>query len=325
MEKLLLAYSVGALLYCPGNRTSVADSVIQQQFGTQYSLALCLEDTINDNFVEEAEQTLVQSMNSIHKALQKTEFFLPKIFVRVRCPEQISGIYKKLGEAKEILTGFIIPKFSPENADAYISQIIHVNSRSEKPVYAMPIFENPVMIDLRSRYDVLYFLKSKTDAIKEYILNIRVGGNDLCHCFGFRRRADQTIHDITPIANLFADIVTVFGTDYVVSGPVWEYYSGPKWEKGLRKEIDRDLLCGFLGKTAIHPNQIPVINECYKVSYEDYQDALSITSWDETNASMVAGSDNKQRMNEVKTHFNWAKKILIRAKTYGVKEPQKVD
>ena len=322
MEKLLLAYSIGALLYCPGNKESVADSIIKEQFGTQYSLALCLEDTINDNFVEAAEHTLIQSLLSIHKARQQTDFYIPKIFVRVRYPEQISRIYNQLEDAKNLLVGFIIPKFSPENADQYIAELIHINKTATQTVYAMPILESHTMIDLHTRYDVLYFLKSKTDAIKEYVLNIRVGGNDLCHAFGFRRRADQTIHDITPIANLFADIVTIFGRDYVVSGPVWEYYSGPQWETGLRNEIDRDLLCGFLGKTAIHPNQIPVINQCYQVSHEDYQDALSITTWDETNASMVSGSDNKERMNEVKTHFNWAKKILIRAKVYGVKPPK---
>ena len=45
----MIYYSVGALLYCPANKKTIADSVIHEKFGTKYSLALCLEDTINDN------------------------------------------------------------------------------------------------------------------------------------------------------------------------------------------------------------------------------------------------------------------------------------
>ncbi len=51
--------------------------------------------------------------------------------------------------------------------------------------------------------------------------------------------------------------------DYVVSGPVWEYYDGPGWESGLRQELEDDRLCGFVGKTVIHPKQIELVNEAY--------------------------------------------------------------
>ena len=120
----------------------------------------------------------------------------------------------------------------------------------------MPIFESPTIINLQNRYDILYTLKNKLDSIGKYILNIRVGGNDLCHSFGFRRASDETIHDIKPISNIFADIITVFGMDYVISGPVWEYYNGPNWNTGLAKELKLDRLSGFIGKTVIHPKQI---------------------------------------------------------------------
>lgn len=55
MKNDMIYYSVGALLYCPANKKTIADSVIHEKFGTKYSLALCLEDTINDNYVTEAE------------------------------------------------------------------------------------------------------------------------------------------------------------------------------------------------------------------------------------------------------------------------------
>ena len=60
----------------------------------------------------------------------------------------------------------------------------------------MPIYESPSIIDLRTRYDILYTLKDKISKIEDRILNIRVGGNDLCHIFGFRRRDNESIHQI---------------------------------------------------------------------------------------------------------------------------------
>lgn len=46
-----------------------------------------------------------------------------------------------------------------------------------------------------------------------------------------RRHCDESIHLIRPVADIFSDIITVYGMDYVVSGPVWEYYSGYNWER----------------------------------------------------------------------------------------------
>ena len=66
MKNNVLYYSVGALLYCPANKASVADSIINGKLGSKFSLALCLEDTINDDFVEEAEQVLISSINKIY-------------------------------------------------------------------------------------------------------------------------------------------------------------------------------------------------------------------------------------------------------------------
>ena len=66
MKNDVLYYSVGALLYCPANKESIADSIIHEKFGNKFSLALCLEDTINDDFVTEAEQTLIESINKIY-------------------------------------------------------------------------------------------------------------------------------------------------------------------------------------------------------------------------------------------------------------------
>ena len=323
MKNSLIYYSVGALLYCPANHKTIATSIIKQRFGTKYSLALCLEDTIQDHCVKDAEQKLIATLHTIMQAKEEkkesaSDFFLPKLFIRVRCPEQIHALYEQAGTARELITGYIIPKFSLDNADSYINAIRELNRTASKTVYMMPIFESPSIIHLQNRSSILYTLKEKLNAIEPYILNIRVGGNDLCHMFGFRRHATESIHSIRPVADIFSDIITVFGMDYVVSGPVWEYYGGADWDTGLARELQQDRLCGFIGKTVIHPKQIALVNAAYQVPRTDWEDAKSILNWSRTSDTLVSGSSSGERMNEYKTHENWAKKILLLSEYYGV-------
>lgn len=320
MKNNILYYSVGALLYCPANQKNIADSIIGEKFGTKFSLALCLEDTIGDNFVEEAEKILVDSINQIYVGFQTQPFYLPKIFVRVRDSLQIARLTKAFGDSVEIITGYIAPKFTTTNAGEYIHAMIWANEFANKKIYMMPIYENSSIIDIRERIPILYSLKESLAQIEELVLNIRVGGNDLCHMFGFRRHSDESIHRIKPISNIFSDIITVYGMDYVVSGPVWEYYSGKNWEGGLLQEIRDDKLCGFTGKTVIHPNQIPVVNRAFQVSRNDFNDAQSILNWNLNSNSFVSGNLEKERMNEYKTHNNWARQTLFLAEAFGIRD-----
>ncbi|MEY8329914.1 HpcH/HpaI aldolase/citrate lyase family protein [Lachnospiraceae bacterium 48-33] len=318
MNNSPLYYRVGPLLYCPANNESIVNSLTNEKFGSKFSLAMCLEDTIRDDCVEEAENKLINSLHKLQEALATKTFFMPKLFVRVRNAEQMHRLIKGAGYAAALIYGFIAPKFSINNADNYIHVLTMLNESGRHPVWFMPIFEDFSLIHLQKRYDILYTLKEKLDTISELVLNIRVGGNDLCNVFGFRRSNIESIHNIRPVANIFSDIMTVYGTDYVISGPVWEYYNGEGWENGLVNELREDRLNGFVGKTVIHPKQIPFVNQAYMVSEKDYEDARAVLNWNTDSHFLVSGSIEKERMNEYKTHRKWAEKIMFLAEAYGI-------
>ena len=267
-----------------------------------------------------AQKQVIKTLGKIANLKKLKGISLPKIFIRVREAKQILEIFESLREGTESLTGFLIPKYSLENCDQYNEIISLINKKSNKKIYIMPILESSDIINLDTRIKYLKELKNKIDSIKEYILNIRVGGNDFCKEFRVRRNYKQTIYEITPVRNILSDILTVFSREYVVSGPVWEYFASEndEWKRGLEKEIELDKLNGFIGKTVIHPKQIEVVNEGLKVSKEDYEDAKEIIKWE--NPELAVGkSHNGQRMNEVKVHFKWAEKIVTLADIYGVK------
>lgn len=319
MKNSAIYYSVGPLLYCPANNKAIAAHIIEERFGRCFSLALCLEDTIADAHVAEAEHILIRTLRCLYRHTMERSFYLPKIFIRVRDPEQTTRLIYLLRESLSVVTGFIFPSFSPDNADAHIRAVMTANEHAPKPLYMMPIYESPCLVDPRSRYEILYSLKDKLKQVEDLILNIRVGGNDLCHIFGFRRHVTESIHKIGPVAGILSDIVTVYGTDYVVSGPVWEYFNGDGWTQGLINEIADDRACGFIGKTVIHPDQIHIVNAAYQVSSDDLADALSILNWDRASHSLVAANPKKERMNEYKTHCNWAIQTLFLAQAFGIR------
>ena len=156
------------------------------------------------------------------------------------------------------------------------------------------------------------------DAERDLVLNVRVGGNDFCNLFGVRRRRDESIYDIGCVARILTDILACFSRDYVVSGPVWEYFDHPDGLRGLAREVRLDLLNGFIGKTVIHPAQIPVVNAALRVARDDYADALRILDMADSGGTLVAKSADGGRMNEYKTHTRWADKICTLAEIYGV-------
>ena len=317
MSQSVSPYAVGALLYTPANRENIAQSVIAGRFDTPYSLALCLEDSISDEAVPAAEYNVVHTLEQIAQA--KADFYKPMIFVRVRTPEQIGRLYAQMGEGTKVLTGFIAPKCTADNLPAYLAQVHAL--RAYRNVYLMPILESIELAEPDTRQIQLRKIKEILDANKECILNVRVGGNDFCHIFGLRRHTSETIHDIRCVDRILSDVITYFSRDYVVSGPVWEYFDDPEgaWRTGLLREAQMGALNGFIGKTVIHPNQIAVVNQVLQVSAEDYADARVILGMAENSDFLVCKSALGGRMNEYKTHTKWAHRICTLAEIYGVR------
>ena len=66
------------------------------------------------------------------KALKDTNIYIPKIFIRVREPEQVLRVFRLIRDYHTLLTGFIFPKYSVDNAAAYNQALLKVNEISSK-------------------------------------------------------------------------------------------------------------------------------------------------------------------------------------------------
>lgn len=307
-------------MYTPAISEGISEKIRNKAYPCLTSLALCLEDSINDDSLEAAEIQLVKTLIDIKTSVPKED--RPLLFVRIRTPEHMLAVHNMIRDSEDVLTGYILPKFDLDNAKRYIEVLTHINNHRMHKLYIMPTLESGMVADAENRIDALTKLKDVLAPIRNSILNIRVGGNDFSNLFGVRRKIHQTIYDIGVIRDILSDIINVFSREYVISGPVWEYFGNSPdgaWAAGLKREISLDIVNGFTGKTAIHPSQLPVIYESLKVSKEDYNDAQSILAWNRRGYA-VAKSAGGTRMNEVKCHTRWAEKISCMGQIYGITE-----
>lgn len=319
----LLPYRVGGLLYAPALMEKAADKIIQRTYPYMNAVAFCLEDSVCDEALEQAEHQLKETLVRIQQACPAMND-RPLLFVRIRTPEHMHHVHQFLGAEESIITGYILPKFDLSNAGRYIRLIETYNQNRFQTLYIMPILESFSLADTTQRAANMTVLKELLDTVRPYVLNVRVGGNDFNHLYGLRRSVHQTIYDIGVIRDILIDIINVFEIDYVVSAAVWEHFgtnSQDAWATGLKREIELDLLNGFVGKTAIHPSQLPIIFNALKVSRTDYDDALNILNW-QSKSYGVAKSADGSRMNEVKCHTKWAKRIKALGSIYGIREEE---
>ena len=322
----ILQYALGGMLYMPANRTKIAEDILTNKHTYMHSVCLDLEDAIGDNAVEEAIQILKTTLSQIHQAITQKTFpiaNLPLIFVRVRTPNQLKELYQTLPhELFTVLTGFNFPKFDRSNLNDYLQIFTEIQNEIPSKLYFNPILESKAIMNKQNRLTELHYIQRKCSAYSDSILNIRVGATDFCNLFGLRRKASQTIYDIRVVTDCFTDIINTFGSNYTIAGPVWEYFQSAtgdtSWKTGLERELKLDKLNGFFGKTAIHPSQLALIAKNNIVSEEDYQDALSILGMNQSLIG-VTKSSHHNKMNEGKTHINWAQKIITQANIYGVK------
>ncbi len=316
-----LAYRLGGLLYMPAFQKNVVKKLESGSIPGLRSIAFCLEDSIRDKSLQRAEEALKKTLTELDEAnLPKN--LMPLIFIRVRTPEHFNHVFKTFSHARHMITGYILPKFDLTNAGEYLEITRRLQRESMTHIYIMPILESLQIADPSTRISALAELRKMLNEMRSHVLNIRVGCNDFSQLYGLRCPINRTVYDIGVINAVLMDILSIFSRDYVVAGPVWNYFGknpNDTWAKGLIREMEQDLLHGFIGKSAIHPVQVPIIARTLSVHREDYEDACALLGWHNEELGVEKSTDGN-RMNELKCHSNWAERTKIIGDIYGLRE-----
>ena len=344
-DKNLLQYCLGATLYMPGTK-NIVNKLLNKEMSGLTSMVMCFEDAIQESELLKAEDNVLIQLETLAKALADNTINqndIPLIFLRVRNVKQFVAFSSKLNsQMANVLSGFVFPKFYSYNAKEYLDHLVLLNKKLGVLLYGMPILEGKTIALKESRIEELIKIKNLLAPFRELILNIRVGGTDFSSIFGVRRGIGYSVYDISIVKDILSDILNIFSRedeDYVISAPVWEYFLAYKKDDirellgknihrslfsgntiineaidGLLREIILDKANGFIGKTIIHPSHLKFVNAMQAVTQEEYDDATQILD----TIGGVIKSKKSNKMNEINPHRNWAKKISLRAKAYGV-------
>ncbi|MGF1586705.1 MAG: HpcH/HpaI aldolase/citrate lyase family protein [Bacteroidales bacterium] len=346
-EKDLLQYCLGATLYMPGT-FKITEKILSKEMLDVTSIVMCFEDAIHEKDLQDAEINVLEVLKKLSDSISDKAITIneiPLIFLRVRNTEQFKNFANKLSRKQaSVLSGFVFPKFYSYNAGEYMKMLEALSKDLNVFLYGMPILEGKTIAFKETRIYELLSLKNILLPYKDHILNLRVGGTDFSALFGVRRGINYSIYDILSVKDCLVDILNLFnrtGEEWVISAPVWEYFLAYKEDDlcqllkhdihhslmvrapilndaidGLLREVILDKANGFVGKTIIHPSHARFVNAMQAVTKEEYDDALQII---ETSGGVIK-SAKSNKMNEINPHRSWAKKIVSRAKVFGVIE-----
>ncbi len=349
-DRELLQYCLGATMYMPGTK-DFTPKILSGAMPGLTTVVLCFEDACPEDSVEAAEKNVYRLLDTVAFATEQGTLSpdkVPLIFVRIRNLEQFSHFAQGLNKRRsKVLCGINFPKFNSVNGEGYFSLLRELNEKLGDILYGMPIIESPEVAYKESRMTELLGIKDILDRYRDLVLQVRVGGTDFSSVFGVRRGVDHSIYDILTVRECLCDIINVCGrnNDYVISGPVWEYFRAPKELMfgelpthslddcllkrqtivnneidGLLREVILDKANGFIGRTVIHPSHVRFVNALMAVTKEEYDDAYMILG---NKAGGVVKGSGSNKMNEIRPHTNWAVKIYMRARAFGVIENQR--
>ncbi|WCN01097.1 HpcH/HpaI aldolase/citrate lyase family protein [Streptomyces sp. M92] len=341
----LLSAALGATLYSPATRPRLDEDILKQAARGVVSMVLCLEDSIDDADVPVGEENLVRRLNDLEK---RSDADVPLLFVRVRAPEQIPDLVRRLGPAVRLLSGFVLPKFTETRGIPFLEALSAAEAATGHRLFAMPVLESPDLLYRETRVQTLEGIFRAVDKYRDRVLALRLGVTDFCSSYGLRRGPDMTAYDVQIVASVIADVVNMLaradGTGFTVTGPVWEYFrvqermfkpqlrQSPFLEgqavelrskliehamDGLLREISLDRANGLLGKTCIHPSHVLPVHALSVVSHEEFSDAQDILRPERCGGGVLR-SAYTNKMNEVKPHRAWAERTLLRAEVFGV-------
>jgi citrate lyase beta subunit len=287
---------LGASLYVPATRPDLAPIAAGERFAHVRSVIFCTEDGIDPRQIGLA----LQNLRELLPHLRPTPGLLR--FVRVRDQQVMADIVAMPGA--ERLDGYVVPKATRSTLNACLSLL-----PTDTHQHVMPVLETAEVFDAEEMRLMRSYLLQPD--VRNRVLTLRIGGNDLFRLLGVRRSVERTVYE-TVLGPVISTLVTTFRPWGIpLCAPVFEGLAQPEV---LRREVEADLMHGLFGKTAVHPNQIGLIHDLYAVSQNDVDMATRLSGEDSPAVFAMHGT-----MCERAVHLEWARATLIRASLFGTR------
>ncbi|MBC6437354.1 MAG: HpcH/HpaI aldolase/citrate lyase family protein [Rhodobacteraceae bacterium] len=294
MRDSFRGYALGATLYMPVIHPKMEDFLFGRMSAPASSIVLCLEDALHDYDVR-------RGVDQVRTLCQAGPFSCAaQVYIRPRSLDMARTLAGFRNIRK--FDGFVAPKVMPDTAAAWL------DITRGAGLFLMPTLESAI-----------YFDPSQVAAVRDALARhdcgrisaIRLGGNDLLGALGLRRQRGVTSWE-GPLGWVLSMMSSMFiSAGYPVAAPVFDIIDDADT---LKREAERDAASGFVSKTAIHPEQVRIIEDAFRVSSEDLRQASAILDSDAKAVFRTGGT-----MCEPSTHRAWATRTVARAEAFGQK------
>ena len=297
--------SLGASLYVPSTRDDLVEVARAEKIAHARSLIFCTEDSIREDELPLGLANIARMLQHLPErdAVDRRRNRL--LFIRVRNVSVLSALLRT--EHIQRIDGFVLPKLTGDNLMDYVSLFAAANQDLGKfklmpTLETREVFDTTEMVKLRELLELPH--------IRPSVLALRIGGNDLLNLLGVRRSRYRTLYE-SALGPVISNLVTIFKPyGFNLTSPVCEFLYD---HEILERELAQDVEYGLFGKTAIHPDQIAIIESAYRPSEQDAAVADAILAEGAAAVFNMAGA-----MCEVTTHAQWAQNVRLRRHAYGV-------
>lgn len=290
---------LGASLYVPAVREDVRAIAAGEKLAAVRSIIFCTEDSVAENRLSEALSNLRETLPFVRAEEHR------RLFIRPRNTDVLLALLQMPGI--ENIRGFVLPKVTPANIGHYLDAFEQAG-KDVRDYWLMPTLETAEVFDPEQ----MRLLRNKmlASSAATSIVALRIGGNDLLNVLGLRRSRSRTLHE-SALSQTVTQLLTIFRpAGFQLSSPVCELLYD---HEVLKRELAMDTELGLFAKTAIHPDQVAIIEAAYRPLEQDVQMAEAILAPDAPAVFNMHGT-----MCEVATHREWATQVLLRRDLYGV-------
>lgn len=292
-----------SLLFVPGD----SERKIEKALGSGADVIIYdLEDSVAADAKQAARETVRASLDRMTPELRISA---PKLYVRVNAldtgltPDDLSAVIPGRPD------GIMQPK---TGSVADVHAVSNMLDNLEKAESLTPGATRIIAIATETARS-LFHMGSYVDAGPR-LAGMAWGAEDLSADLGASANRDE--HGVYTGAYQLARTLCLLGAVAAQVNPIDTVYVNFRDEEGLRREAEACAREGFTAKMAIHPAQVPTINDVFTPSAETLGRARAIIeAFAEAGDAGVIGLDGEMLD---RPHLTRAEKLLARAEKYQV-------
>ncbi len=264
------------------------------------ALLLDLEDAVADDRQEEARAKLVDYLKD------RTDRSTQQLWVRINPMDSPLSLGDLAAVMQGAPDGICLPK--PSSA-ADINKLADYLSALETRE-GLPLGSTKIICVATETADALLRFESYLEGVSERLVAMTWGAEDLMAALGAtENRIPGTKQYDAPF--MLARSLTLAAARAIDAQPVGAVYTDFRDDEGLAEECAHDRRNGFVGKLAIHPGQVDIINQSFTPSDEEIDWSKQVVDAFESNPGVGATSIDGKMLDM--PHLKQARQVLALA------------